>query len=259
MSDRPVISVMVVDDTLANRWVLVRVLEEDGYRIIEGETAADAERLAAQRPDLMVLDVRLPDGSGFELARKFKAEERTANIPLLLISASFTSPSERARGLDAGADGYLTHPVEPPVLLATVRALLRSREAEAALRESEARFRSMADSAPVMIWVTDENGKPEWFNRSWLEFTGSTLEQQVEEGSARIRSSRRPGPPRCRVQDTRRQPEAVSRRVQDAPARRLVPMAAQLGLAAHVRDRRSRRLHRLLHRHYRPQGSRGGA
>ena len=63
MSDRPVISVMVVDDTLANRWVLVRVLEEDGYRIIEGETAADAERLAAQRPDLMVLDVRLPDHS----------------------------------------------------------------------------------------------------------------------------------------------------------------------------------------------------
>ena len=97
MSDRPVISVMVVDDTLANRWVLVRVLEEDGYRIIEGETAADAERLAAQRPDLMVLDVRLPDGSGFELARKFKSEEHTANIPLLLISASFTSPSERAR------------------------------------------------------------------------------------------------------------------------------------------------------------------
>jgi PAS domain S-box-containing protein len=182
MSDRPVISVLVVDDTLANRWVLVRVLEEDGYRIIEGETAADAERLAAQRPDLMVLDVRLPDGSGFELAKKFKSEERTADIPLLLISASFTSPSERARGLDAGADGYLTHPVEPPVLLATVRALLRSREAEAALRESEARFRSMADSAPVMIWVSNESGRPEWFNRSWLEFTGYTLEQQLERG-----------------------------------------------------------------------------
>jgi PAS domain S-box-containing protein len=184
MPEPPVINVMVVDDTLANRWVLVRVLEEGGYRIMEGETAADAMRLVAQRPDLMVLDVRLPDGSGFELARKFKTDERTRDIPLLLISASFTSPSERARGLDAGADGYLTHPVEPPVLLATVRALLRGREAEMALRESEARFRTMADSAPVMIWVSDESGAPEWFNRSWLEFTGQTLKQQIEQGWA---------------------------------------------------------------------------
>ena len=182
MSDRPVINVLVVDDTLANRWVLTRVLEEGGYRVIEGETAADAVRLAAERPDLIVLDVRLPDGSGFEIARGMKADPRTADIPLLLISASFTSPSERARGLDAGADGYLTHPVEPPVLLATIRALLRSREAERALRESEARFRTMADSAPVMIWIADVDGNASWVSRSWLEFTGRTLDDQVGQG-----------------------------------------------------------------------------
>ena len=186
MSDRPVINVLVVDDTLANRWVLTRVLEEGGYRVIEGETAADAIRLAAERPDLIVLDVRLPDGSGFEIARGMKADPQTSDIPLLLISASFTSPSERARGLDAGADGYLTHPVEPPVLLATIRALLRSREAERALRESEARFRTMADSAPVMIWLGDTKGRAEWFSRSWVEFTGRPLEDQVGDGWASV-------------------------------------------------------------------------
>src|SRR5262245_16899271 len=168
MSDAPVIKVLVVDDTLANRWVLSRILEEGGYNVVEGETAADARRLSADRPDLIVLDVRLPDGSGFELARLLKADSLTADIPLLLISASFTSPSERAKGLDSGADSYLTHPVEPPVLLATVRALLRGRDAELALRESEARFRTMADSAPVMIWLGDANGSAEWFSRSWL-------------------------------------------------------------------------------------------
>jgi len=175
------IRVVVVDDTLANRWVLMRVLEEAGYTVLEGETASDALRLAQDRPDLVVLDVRLPDGSGFELARRLKAMPHTADIPLLLISASFTSPNERAQGLDAGADGYLTHPVEPPVLLATIRALLRSRAAERALRESEERFRSMADSAPLMIWLGDASGNAEWFSRSWLEFTGMTLDQQLAE------------------------------------------------------------------------------
>jgi PAS domain S-box-containing protein len=179
MSERPVINVVVVDDTLANRWVLMRVLEEDGYRVVEGETAAEAFRLAATRPALMVLDVRLPDGSGFEIAKSLKSDPATSDIPVLLISASFTSPTERARGLDAGADGYLTHPVEPPVLLATVRALLRSREAEIAARESEARFRAMADSAPVMIWMCDPDGNGDWFSRSWIDFVGQPLESQV--------------------------------------------------------------------------------
>jgi PAS domain S-box-containing protein len=182
MLERQVVRVLVVDDTLANRWVLTRVLQESGYTILEGETAADAMRLAAERPELIVLDVRLPDGSGYELARRLKAEPHTSDIPLLLISASFTSPNERARGLDAGADGYLTHPVEPPVLLATVRALLRGREAELALRESEGRFRAMADTAPVMIWVGNAAGGADWFNRSWLDFTGHRLDEDIDAG-----------------------------------------------------------------------------
>jgi PAS domain S-box-containing protein len=178
--------VLVVDDTLANRWVIMRILEEGGYCVVEGETAADALRLSADRPDLIVLDVRLPDGSGFELAKGFKSQESTTDIPLLLISASFTSPNERARGLDSGADSYLTHPVEPPVLLATVRALLRGRDAELKLRESELRFRSMANAAPVMIWLGDAEGNAEWFSQSWLDFVGQSLDEQVGQGFASV-------------------------------------------------------------------------
>ena len=74
----------------------------------------------------MVADVRLPDGSGFDLAYKFKADPKIADIPLLLISASFTSPNERARGLDAGADGYMTKPVNAHELQARVRAGMRT-------------------------------------------------------------------------------------------------------------------------------------
>jgi len=152
MHEPPVITVVVVDDTPANRWVVARILEEAGYHIVQGATSAEAVRLAGNLPDLMVLDVRLPDGNGFDVAKRIKADPATAAIPVLLISASFTSPSARAQGLDAGADGYLTHPVEPPVLLATVRALLRTREAEHALRETiaaETAARSEADALRV--------------------------------------------------------------------------------------------------------------
>ena len=132
MPEQAVVTVLVVDDTVANRWVVTRILEEGGYRVVEGGTSAEATRFAKDHPDLIVLDVRLPDGNGFDIARELKSKPDTASIPLLLLSASFTTPGARAQGLDAGADGYLTHPVEPAVLLATVRALLRTRQAEAA-------------------------------------------------------------------------------------------------------------------------------
>jgi PAS domain S-box-containing protein len=182
MHEQAVITVLVVDDTVANRWVVTRILEEGGYRVVEAGTSAEATRLAKDHPDLIVLDVRLPDGNGFDIARELKSKPDTASIPLLLLSASFTTPGARAQGLDAGADGYLTHPVEPAVLLATVRALLRTRQAEAALRETESRFRQMADTAPVMIWLSRADGLTEWVNRTWLQFTGKSLNEIVAEG-----------------------------------------------------------------------------
>ncbi|HKW49453.1 MAG TPA: ATP-binding protein [Gemmatimonadaceae bacterium] len=182
MGEQLVITVLVVDDTVANRWVVTRILEEGGYRVVEGGTSAEAMRFAKDHPDLIVLDIRLPDGNGFDIARQLKSNPDTASIPLLLLSASFTTPGARAQGLDAGADGYLTHPVEPAVLLATVRALLRTREAEAALRESESRFRQMADTAPVMIWLSRADGGTEWVNRTWLQFTGKSLHNTIAEG-----------------------------------------------------------------------------
>ncbi len=182
MNERPLITVLVIDDTPANRWVVSRILEDAGYRVIEGQNSADAVRLANDLPDLIVLDVRLPDGNGFDIAKHLKGDAHTAPIPVLMVSASFTSPVSRAQGLDAGADGYLTHPVEPPVLLATVRALLRTRQAELALRETETRFRQMADTAPVMIWVSCADGATEWVNKSWLQFTGDSLDAVLSNG-----------------------------------------------------------------------------
>ena len=87
-------------------------------------------------PDLILCDVKLPDIDGFEVSRRLKDDPATTSIPVLQITATYSSTEHWAQALNAGADGYLTHPAEPIVLVATIRALLRAREAERALREA---------------------------------------------------------------------------------------------------------------------------
>ncbi|MDF1505335.1 ATP-binding protein [Roseisolibacter sp. H3M3-2] len=157
-ADRPIGTVLVVDDTEANRFAVSRMLEVAGFRVREAATGRDALARAAEpgsRPDLVLLDVRLPDLLGFEVARRLKADPDTAHIPVLHLSASFTSPEAAAEGLDAGAEGYLTHPVDPRVLVATVRAILRGAHAEARLRVSEARLQRLQSVATELAPVLD--------------------------------------------------------------------------------------------------------
>ena len=136
-ADRPAVMlrrVLVVDDSEANRYVVTRWLREAGFDVTEaasGEEALRAARDADARPDLILLDIRLPDTSGFDVLRQLRDDERTTEIPVVHLSASFTTGEWRAHGLEAGAEAYLTHPVEPRELVATVRSLLRVRQAGA--------------------------------------------------------------------------------------------------------------------------------
>src|SRR4051812_26458222 len=122
--------IAIVDDTEGTRFALRRTLEAAGFSVVEGGTGESALKLARGLPDLMILDVHLPDLSGPEVARRIKAEPQTRHIPILHLSASYTEESDRAFGLESGADAYLTEPVDPALLLATIHALLRSRAAE---------------------------------------------------------------------------------------------------------------------------------
>jgi PAS domain S-box-containing protein len=138
-------TILAVDDSEANRYALVRMLRKAGYGVKEASTGADALRQAADQPDLIILDVNLPDLSGREVCRQLKADPATAAIPVLHLSASFVDSDNRAEGLEGGADGYLTYPVEPRELVANIEALLRARRAERDLRQSEAQFRLMVE------------------------------------------------------------------------------------------------------------------
>jgi signal transduction histidine kinase len=146
---RPV--VLHVDDDEANRYAVSRSLRRAGFDVMEAANGSEALGKMASRPDLVVLDVRLPDIDGFEVCRRIKADPGTAGTPVLHLSASYVTGDYKAQGLDAGADAYLVRPVEPIELVATVKALLRQRRTEEALRESELRLRQLADERAALL------------------------------------------------------------------------------------------------------------
>ena len=129
MPEKPNVTILAVDDNDALRYSLSRSLKGGGYTVIEARTGDEALRLAEQGPDLITLDVHLPDKDGFEVCRLLKSNPRTAHIPVLHISATFVDPEHRVRGLEK-ADGYLAEPISREELLATVGALLRLKQAE---------------------------------------------------------------------------------------------------------------------------------
>jgi DNA-binding response OmpR family regulator len=124
-------TIVVVDDYADSRALMSFVLRREGYVVKEGSTGAEALALAAEQPSLMILDVDLPDIDGLEVCRRLKNTPRTAGITVLHVSAAYRETSDRVRALNGGGDAYLTLPVDRRELLATVRALLRIRRAEA--------------------------------------------------------------------------------------------------------------------------------
>ncbi len=124
------IRILVVDDNAATRYSTARVLRSVGWTVLEAATGAEAIAKVRDNVTLVILDVNLPDVMGFEVCRQIRTVEKLTRLPVIHLSATFVKDVDKVHGLEAGADGYLVHPVEPPVLIATVRAFLRARQAE---------------------------------------------------------------------------------------------------------------------------------
>ena len=176
----PAALILVVDDNGPLRYALSRTLREHGFDVVEAPTGADALRLAASdAPDLVLLDVNLPDIHGFDVARRLKQAERTKAIPILQISASFVEAEHRVEGLAAGADGYLVEPVEPGELVANIRALLRMRDAEAGLQRTTAMLAAVVEASPLAIVVFDREAVVRSWNPAAERLFGYTTDEVI--------------------------------------------------------------------------------
>jgi two-component system, sensor histidine kinase len=129
--------ILVCDDDTSTRFARAKLLKDTGHTVFEAGRLSEAKILLQEmRPELLILDVNLPDGNGIEFSRALKADPELRRIMVLQMSASFVTSEDYVRGLDAGSDAYLAEPAPPGVLLATVRALLRLSRTERALQDT---------------------------------------------------------------------------------------------------------------------------
>jgi len=147
--------ILVVDDNPASLYSTSRILRSGGFDVIEASTGTDALAAAEHDVALIVLDINLPDIDGLEVCRRLRARSHTAFLPIVHLTATFVAHDDHQQGLSAGGDSYLTHPVDPPVLIATVRALLFARQADIVRRTTDARFRTVFELASSGIALLD--------------------------------------------------------------------------------------------------------
>jgi len=119
---------LVVDDTPRNVKLLADILTVKGYQVITASSGPDALRLIdAERPDLVLLDIQMPEMSGYEVCVKIRENLETSLLPVVMVTA-LDPAQERVKGIEAGADDFLQKPINQPELLARVRSLLRIKE-----------------------------------------------------------------------------------------------------------------------------------
>ena len=116
--------ILIVDDDLDTLRLVGLMLQHQGYRIIAANSGIQAIAMAqTDKPDLILLDIMMPEMDGYEVARKLRTDPATNNMPIIMFTAK-TQVDDKVAGFEAGADDYLTKPTQPRELFAHVKAVL---------------------------------------------------------------------------------------------------------------------------------------
>lgn len=119
-------TILAVDDVATNTQVLRATLEPFGYSVVEARSMEDALREARRRrPDLVVTDIHMPMGTGYDLIRAFQNDPELSDISFIFVSSTYWHELDRARGLSLGAKKFLVRPIDPQVLVAEINDVLR--------------------------------------------------------------------------------------------------------------------------------------
>lgn len=155
MSRRPL--VLVVEDDLANRVLLTRLLERDGYAAIAAEDGMAAlDAVMEHKPDLVLLDVGLPGIDGIEVCRRLREDPATLTLPVIMLTGS-AELDDVVVGLDAGADDFLGKPYQPPELMARIRSALRLRRAMAEMEAAHGVVAALANAVEAKDVTTERH------------------------------------------------------------------------------------------------------
>lgn len=197
------VQILVVDDHPENRMALRAILSSPEYRIVEAASGGEALlRLLEDDFAVLLIDVVMPDMSGFELAVAIKERERTAAIPIVFLTAQASDADLVAWGYKVGAVDYLVTPLSAETVRAKVAVfaqlfrekrrneqqaarLLEAERNESELRlielqlASERRYRTLAEAIPHIVWTARPDGTVDYFNQRWFEYTGISVEQSA--------------------------------------------------------------------------------
>ncbi|MBL8992669.1 MAG: response regulator, partial [Spirochaetia bacterium] len=206
MQNREQVNILLVDDQPAKLLSYEVILGELDENLIKAGSGKEAlEILLRTETAVVLVDVKMPHLDGFELTEMIRQHPRFQKTAIILVSAEALTDLDRLKGYNVGAVDYISVPIIPEILRAKVAVFAdlyrKTKELEllnselekrvgertaalenstASLRESEERFRNMADHAPVMVWVTETNGVCSYLSKSWYEFTGEAVQPGSE-------------------------------------------------------------------------------
>jgi PAS domain S-box-containing protein len=178
-------TILIIDDEPALRAALGDLLAVEGYDLTLASSGLEGLKKAAELiPDLVLLDVKMPDIDGFEVCRRLRADPLLSDVPVIMVT-SLVDRDSRLRGFEAGADDFVSKPVDDYELLARVRTTTRlnrfrrllleqtrRQQAEEALRESEARYRGLFEGMPVGLYRSTPEGRILDANPAMVEMLG---------------------------------------------------------------------------------------